>query len=145
MVFWGREVCRLALKRRYRLLPHIYTLFYLAHTTGIPVATPTFFADPKDPGLRTTENSFCWVLFLSFQAPLLIREWIDCIQCCPRESGLRFDFDDSHPDLPTLYLQGGSILPLAPPHQHVGEANLSDDLTLLVALDHNGHAEGLTI
>lgn len=41
-------------------------------------------------------------------------------------------------DLPTLYLQGGSIIPLAPPHQHVGEANLSDDLTLLVALDQNG-------
>lgn len=38
------EVCRLALRRRYRLLPHIYTLFYRAHTRGIPVATPTFFA-----------------------------------------------------------------------------------------------------
>ncbi|KAJ6342065.1 hypothetical protein OIU78_010081 [Salix suchowensis] len=50
------EVCRLALKRRYRLLLHIYTLFYLAHTTGTLVATPTFFADPKDPGLRTTER-----------------------------------------------------------------------------------------
>lgn len=37
------EVCRRALMRRYRLLPHIYTLFYLAHTKGIPVATPTFF------------------------------------------------------------------------------------------------------
>ncbi|KAK6158548.1 hypothetical protein DH2020_005862 [Rehmannia glutinosa] len=38
------EVCRLALQRRYRILPLIYTLFYLAHIRGIPVATPTFFA-----------------------------------------------------------------------------------------------------
>lgn len=41
-------------------------------------------------------------------------------------------------DLPALYLQGGSIIPLGPPHQHVGEANPSDDLTLLVALDEHG-------
>ncbi|KAI8530785.1 hypothetical protein RHMOL_Rhmol11G0086200 [Rhododendron molle] len=52
------EVCRLALKRRYRLLPHIYTLFYMAHTRGTLVATPTFFADTKDPRLRKNENTF---------------------------------------------------------------------------------------
>ncbi|GAY56623.1 hypothetical protein CUMW_173310 [Citrus unshiu] len=52
------EVCRLALKRRYRLLPHIYTLFYMAHTTGTLVASPTFFADPEDLTLRKLENSF---------------------------------------------------------------------------------------
>ncbi|CAN1306371.1 Alpha-glucosidase 2 [Linum perenne] len=52
------EVCRLALRRRYRLIPYIYTLFYMSHTMGTPVATPTFFADPKDPSLRKLENSF---------------------------------------------------------------------------------------
>ncbi|VFQ61098.1 unnamed protein product [Cuscuta campestris] len=52
------EVCRLALMRRYHLLPHIYTLFYMAHTRGTPVATPTFFADLKDQELRKLENSF---------------------------------------------------------------------------------------
>ncbi|KAJ6946630.1 hypothetical protein NC651_001358 [Populus alba x Populus x berolinensis] len=137
------EVCRLALKRRYRLLPHIYTLFYLAHTTGIPVATPTFFADPKDPGLRTTENSFLLGPLLVFSSTIADQGMDRLHPVLPKGIWLRFDFDDSHPDLPTLYLQGGSILPLAPPHQHVGEANLSDDLTLLVALDQNGHAEGL--
>ncbi|KAL9369092.1 hypothetical protein Peur_040291 [Populus x canadensis] len=137
------EVCRLALKRRYRLLPHIYTLFYLAHTTGIPVATPTFFADPKDPGLRTTENSFLLGPLLVFSSTIADQGMDRLHPVLPKGIWLRFDFDDSHPDLPTLYLQGGSIIPLAPPHQHVGEANLSDDLTLLVALDQNGHAEGL--
>lgn len=42
-------------------------------------------------------------------------------------------------DLPSLYLQGGSILPLGPPLQHVGESDPSDNLTLLVALDENGN------
>ncbi|KAL9250894.1 Alpha-glucosidase 2-like protein [Drosera capensis] len=104
------EVCRLALKRRYRLIPHIYTLFYMAHTMGTPVATPTFLADPKDSSLRTAECSF-------LLGPLL--------------------------DLPALYLRGGSIIPVAPPHQHVGQASPSDDLTLFVALDEHGKAEGV--
>ena len=42
-------------------------------------------------------------------------------------------------DLPALYLQGGSIIPLGPPHQHVGEADPTDDITLLVALDEHGN------
>ncbi|XP_031393619.1 uncharacterized protein LOC116205232 isoform X2 [Punica granatum] len=137
------EVCRLALKRRYRLLPHIYTLFYIAHTTGTPIASPTFFADPKDPKLRTLENSF-------LLGPLLINassspdQGSDNLQpILPKGIWQKFDFEDSHPDLPTLYLQGGSIIPLAPVHQHTGEANPNDDLTLLVALDEEGKAKGV--
>jgi alpha-glucosidase len=41
-------------------------------------------------------------------------------------------------DLPGLYLKGGSIIPVGLPLQHVGEANPSDELTLLVALDESG-------
>lgn len=137
------EVCRLALKRRYRLLPHLYTLFYLAHTTGTPVATPTFFADPKDSGLRKAETSF-------LLGPLLVYastkpdQGIHQIQpLLPKGIWLKFDFDDSHPDLPALFLRGGSIIPLGPPYQHTGEANPTDDLTLLVALDENGRAKGV--
>jgi len=43
-------------------------------------------------------------------------------------------------DLPALYLKGGSIIPVGLPLQHVGEANPSDDLTLLVALDEHGES-----
>ncbi|KAK9669054.1 hypothetical protein RND81_13G106000 [Saponaria officinalis] len=137
------EVCRNALKRRYQLLPHIYTLFYLAHTRGSPVASPTFFADPKDPQLRTVENSFLLGPVL-VHASTLRSHGIDQIPpLLPKGIWLSFDFDDSHPDLPALYLQGGSIIPMGPPHQHVGEANPTDDLTLLVALDEHGRAEGV--
>ena len=47
-------------------------------------------------------------------------------------------FFSSSQDLPALYLQGGSIIPFGPPHQHVGEASLFDDLSLIVALDEHG-------
>ncbi|KAK7367096.1 hypothetical protein VNO80_09105 [Phaseolus coccineus] len=137
------EVCRLALKRRYRLIPLIYTLFYFAHTRGTPVATPIFFADPKDPSLRKLENSFLLGPVLVY-ASTLQREGLDKMEITlPKGIWLSFDFNDAHPDLPALYLKGGSIIPVGLPLQHVGEANPSDDLTLLVALDEHGKAEGV--
>ncbi|KAI3969112.1 hypothetical protein MKW92_044853, partial [Papaver armeniacum] len=137
------EVCRLALLRRYRFIHHIYTLFYLSHTKGTPVAAPTFFADPKDPKLRSIENSF-------LLGPLLVHastfrdQGSDALpHVLPTGIWLSFYFDDSHPDLPTLYLQGGSIIPVGLPVQHVEEANATDDLTLIVALDQYGKAKGV--
>ncbi|PIN24032.1 Maltase glucoamylase [Handroanthus impetiginosus] len=137
------EVCRLALRRRYRLLPHIYTLFYMAHTRGIPVATPTFFADPKDLELRTHENSFLLGPLLIYASTGKDQELYEMHHKLPKGIWSSFDFEDVHPDLPALYLKGGSIIPLGPPYQHIGEANPTDDLTLLVALDELGKAEGI--
>ncbi|KAK4261551.1 hypothetical protein QN277_004531 [Acacia crassicarpa] len=136
------EVCRLALKRRYHLLPLIYTLFYFAHTSGTPVATPTFFADPKDPSLRKLEDSFLLGSVLVYARTLSCQGLDNLERTLPKGIWLSFDFSDAHPDLPELYLKGGSIIPVGPAIQHVGEANLSDDLTLLVALDEHGKAEG---
>ncbi|GLU05271.1 hypothetical protein SLE2022_223800 [Rubroshorea leprosula] len=135
------EVCRLALKRRYRLILHIYTLFYMAHTRGTPVATPAFFADSKDHSLRTLESCFLLGPVL-VSASTLQDQGSDRQLLLPKGIWLSFDFDDLHPDLPSLYLRGGSIIPLGPPIQHTGESNPSDDLTLLIALDENGRAEG---
>ncbi|XP_058777569.1 uncharacterized protein LOC131651863 isoform X2 [Vicia villosa] len=136
------EVCRLALKRRYRLIPLIYTLFYFAHTRGTPVATPTFFADTKDPSLRKLENSFLLGPVLVY-ASTIRNQGLDKLEVAlPKGIWLGFDFSDAHPDLPALYLKGGSIIPVGLPLQHVGEASPSDELTLLVALDEYGKAEG---
>ncbi|XP_052211449.1 uncharacterized protein LOC127814178 isoform X2 [Diospyros lotus] len=137
------EVCRLALKRRYRLLPHIYTLFYMAHTKGTPVATPTFFADPEDLGLRTHETSFLLGPLLIYASTMIDEGTNQQQHFLPRGIWRSFDFGDSHPDLPAMYLQGGSIIPLGPAIQHVGEASPTDDLLLLVALDEYGKAKGV--
>ncbi|XP_022867689.1 uncharacterized protein LOC111387364 [Olea europaea var. sylvestris] len=135
------EVCRLALRRRYQLLPHIYNLFYLAHTRGTPVATPTFFADPKDMGLRKQDNSFLLGPVLVYASTSDASNYQEQHEL-PKGIWISFDFDDYHQDLPFLYLKGGSIIPLAPPCQNVGEAKREDDITLLVALDKHGKAEG---
>lgn len=42
-------------------------------------------------------------------------------------------------DLPNLYLQGGSIIPMGPTVQHVGETKPTDELFLMIALDENGN------
>ncbi|XP_057786663.1 uncharacterized protein LOC131004082 [Salvia miltiorrhiza] len=136
------EVCRLALQRRYRILPLLYTLFYFAHTKGIPVATPTFFADPKDLELRTQENSFMLGPLLIHASTGKDEELYGMQHKLPTGTWHSFDFEDSHPDLPALYLKGGSIIPVAPPSLHVNAGSPSDDLSLLVALDEHGKAEG---
>uniref|UniRef100_A0A453QVG3 Glycoside hydrolase family 31 N-terminal domain-containing protein n=1 Tax=Aegilops tauschii subsp. strangulata TaxID=200361 RepID=A0A453QVG3_AEGTS len=137
------EVCRLALLRRYRLLPHIYTLFYVSHKKGTPVAAPLFFADPQDTELRKIETTFLLGPLLVCASTLPDKGAHECAHKLPNGIWLPFDFGDSHPDLPVLYLRGGAILPVGLPIQHVGEASLGDDLSLLVALDENGKAEGV--
>ncbi|XXG78098.1 hypothetical protein AAC387_Pa08g2114 [Persea americana] len=137
------EVCRLALLRRYRLIPHLYTLFYMAHTMGTPVAAPTFFADPKDPRLRKAENSFLLGSLLICASTERDKDTDQLQHVLPTGTWLRFDFNDPHPDLPTLYLKGGSIIPVGPPIQHTEEAKPTDVLSLLVALDEHGKAEGV--
>ncbi|CAM6030795.1 unnamed protein product [Sphagnum balticum] len=136
------EICRRALYRRYRLLPHFYTLFHRAHTIGLPVMTPLFFADPKDPKLRKIDDSF-------LLGPLLV-------STCPTPKGQaqmkapvlptgiwhRFSFKDDHPELPLLYLKGGSIVPMGPVAHYVGKKTAGEPLTLIVALDHHGKAKG---
>ncbi|KAG1354201.1 alpha-glucosidase 2 [Cocos nucifera] len=101
------------------------------------------YADPQDSRLRAVENSF-------LLGPLLICASTVPEQCShelshvlPNGIWLRFDFGDSHPDLPTFYLQGGSIIPTGPPLQHVGEAKPTDEISLIIALDKDGKAEGV--
>ncbi|XP_031502686.1 uncharacterized protein LOC116265867 isoform X1 [Nymphaea colorata] len=137
------EVCRLALVRRYQLIPYIYTLFYMAHTKGSPVVAPICFADPKDQNLRKIENEFLLGSILVCASTVPDKGSDELQFVLPKGIWLRFDFGDSHPDLPVLYLQGGSIVPVGPAIQCVGEAKASDDLSLIVALDEFGKAKGV--
>lgn len=143
---FGPEVettCRLALARRYRLMPYLYTLFREAAETGLPVARPVFFADPRDASLRETDDAFLLGRDLlvaasvkssgSRRATRLEKEWRRLV-LDPEEIEIA--------DLPALYVRPGSILCAGPFMEHDGEKPL-DPLTLIVCLDAEGRAEGV--
>ena len=129
------EICRTALQRRYRLLPYLYTLFYEASKTGLPVARPTFFADLKDPALRSEDRSFLLGkdLLVRSHRTSLLEGWRPVSLIGPEEK------KGAHP---SLFLRPGAILPVGPIVQSTNEYKL-DPLTLIIALDDEGKAEGL--
>ncbi len=134
------EICRLALQRRYQLLPHIYTAFREASVSGIPVCRPLFFEDPRDPRLREIDDGFmlgdgllvwCQVHPEQRSEPVLPRaDW--------RPMQLA---GSGHPELPQLFVRGGAIIPTGPIQQYVTEKPL-DPITLHIALDREGRASG---
>lgn len=146
------ETSRLALQRRYRLIPYYYTLFQEATQNGMPVMRPTFFADPTDPALRSEDDSFLigdGVLVVIDAVPDRSR-----VSVMPKGIWRAFDFDvpagtmntltgrDSQdPELPRMFIKGGAIIPTGPVQEFVGEKPL-DPLTLIVSLDSQGKAVG---
>lgn len=135
------HVCRLALERRSRLIPYLYTLFHEASRTGMPIARPLWFADPADASLRGAEDSFL------LGADVLVRARTrftgPCRAAVPAGRWASFEpAAPGDPELPELLLRSGAVLPLGPVRQHVGESPL-DPLTLIVHPDENGRATGL--
>lgn len=138
---FGEEIektSRIALERRYRLLPFIYTLFYHSHKTGLPVMAPAFFANPKDLRLRGEEEAFLLgddlLVVPGFAKnptlPYGIWEQLSLV------SG---DLQDKYQA--TLKVRGGSIIPLGKVIQNTNEKSF-DPLTLVVCLDEQGTAKG---
>lgn len=137
------KVCRAALMRRYRLLPYLYTLFYEAHRTGLPVVRPVFFADPADPRLRAVDDAFLLggdvLVSANVSAGGVAAEQ-------PLLTGWRaFEVPDlpehNASQLPRLFARPGAIIPLGPAVQHADERSL-DPLTLLLCRDADGRASG---
>lgn len=142
----AEATCRRAIETRYRLMPYLYGVFREAHVTGLPVARPAFFADPRDPALRAEQQAFLLGGDLMVAPDLTPdrarshalpkRGWVEIAPLAPGADGRR------DPDLPRLFQRRGSIVPVGPVVQFADE-RLLDTLEVLVALDDAGRAEGL--
>nr|XP_053632508.1 maltase-glucoamylase-like isoform X2 [Cherax quadricarinatus] len=54
------KAAKIALEIRYRLLPYLYTLFYLAHTEGHTVVRPLVHEFPEDRRTLGIDDQFLW-------------------------------------------------------------------------------------
>jgi len=139
----AEKLSRVALQRRYRLLPYLYTVFHEAATKGLPVARPLFFADPADLSLRAEDRAFLLGGDVLVQPQLLEDEDYDF----PMPTGEWRPFTLAGTDPvseiahPILRLREGAIIPVGPGGQTTEEA-FGGALTLLVSLDARGRAFG---
>ncbi len=146
------ETARLALQRRYRLMPYIYSTFRTSSVDGSPVLRPTFFADPTDLVLRSEDDAFLFgadLLVVPQMVPDRSRvpalpkgNWQPLNFQIPTDAGnTSTGFDDVNDDLPKLYVRPGAIIPTGPVIEWTGQKPLNP-LTLIINLDDNGEATG---
>jgi alpha-glucosidase len=110
----------------------------------MPVMRPVFFADPKDPALRTEEEAF--LLGADVLVVPHLGESEQHVAALPKGiwRSVSLVGEDSTKDInqPDLRVRGGSIVPTGPIMEYTGEKPL-DPLTLIVCTDETGKASGL--
>lgn len=129
---------RMALQRRYRLIPYYYTLFRRAHTEGLPVMAPVFFADVSDASLRDEDNVFL------IGDDLLVIPSIAENPTLPKgiwEPLSLVKGDNKGVYQAALKVRGGSIIPIGQMAESL-DGYVPDPLTLIVCLDEEGKASG---
>lgn len=139
---FGKEVeneSRMALERRYRLMPYIYTAFRKAHTDGQPVMAPVFFADPADMSLRAEQQAFLLgtdllVIPAFAENPSLPSGVWEKLSLVKGDTKGKYQSE--------LRVRGGSIIPVGRVIQNLN-SNPFVPLTLIVCPDENGNAEGI--
>jgi alpha-glucosidase len=137
------SIAREALERRYRLLHYLYTCFWEASTTGLPVARPLFLDAPNEPSLRAEDAAFLIGKDLLVQPSLGPNQ--PHTAATPGGVWRAFTLVGEDPTNdrahPILSLRAGAALPLAPVGQTTDQV-FAGPLTLLASLDEDGKARG---
>ncbi len=138
---FGDEALRIVrrhIKRRYRLLPYIYTLFWQSSQNGSPVVRPLFFRYPKAPAERQADQFLLGDDLLV--APVLAKgarsrpvylpegEWYDYNTGQPFSGGSTFEVQAPLDTCP-LFVRAGTILPVCRA-AHNAPATLAGEPTL---------------
>lgn len=148
------EASKSVLAMRYQLLPHLYTLMYLAHSTGITVHNALWTHFPSDANVFGRDGQFMWYDSILF-TPVLTEGAREVTGYFPKAVWYSL-FDDSVIDasaagkvltLPTpltatnAHVRGGTVLPMQQAAMTTRESRKTP-FKLMVAMDTDGSAQG---
>lgn len=142
---------RKAIRLRYRLLPHIYTVMFMAHRHGTPVNRPIFMEFPEYT--MQSENMFMIGDALLFN-PIVNKNVTDISIDLP--VGTKWYDFHTHKLVNTphkqsvnlfsmpLFMRGGHIITTKEMPRRSTAAASQDPLSIMIALDHDMEASGLS-
>uniref|UniRef100_A0A803YHI9 Glucosidase alpha, acid n=1 Tax=Meleagris gallopavo TaxID=9103 RepID=A0A803YHI9_MELGA len=148
----AQDAMRRALRLRYSLLPHLYTLFHRAHVAGDTVARPLFLEFPKDPNTWSVDRQLLWGAGLLI-TPVLEQGQTKVSGYFPVGTWYSFTGDSTiHSkgqwillaaplDTINVHIRAGHILPLQEPGLNTVESR-KKGMTVVVALTPDGFARG---
>lgn len=137
------DIFRECAKLRYRLIPYLFSYAKIAHDKGHPVMRPMVMNYPDDPAARDLEHQYMLGNEL-LVAPVLSPDdtvqvylpdgfWWDYWTGNCLEGG-RFITRQVPLDEFPLFVKCGSMVPMGPEVDHVGDADIND-LTINIFLD----------
>lgn len=148
------QLVREAIRKRYTLLPFWYTQFYIHNQTGEPVIRPLWVEFTSERATFTIDNEFL-IGNSTLVRPVTEPGVSEVSVYFPGHSEIWYDFDTYQPintnglqNVPVtlgkipFYIRGGSIIPVKMRVRRSAILMQDDPYTLLVALQHNGTAQG---
>ncbi|RFU25375.1 hypothetical protein B7463_g10963, partial [Scytalidium lignicola] len=151
------EATKIAMNIRYKLLPYLYTTFYLAHETGSTVMRALAWEFPNDPTLASADRQFLLGSSLMI-TPVLVQGaisvdgvfpgvgtgevWYDWYNQSAVTAGPGENITIAAPlgHIP-VYIRGGSVLPIQEPGMTTKECR-ANPWGLIVASSVEGKAKG---
>lgn len=141
------DIVRQYLRLRYALLPYLYTLFWEAAQTGLPIMRPLVLEYPDDVHVANLSDEFLLgrdLLVAPIYQPgathrmvyLPAGTWVD-FWTGQRLEGGRFVVAEAPLERMPLYVRDGAVLPMEPPVNHTGERD-GKHLTLHVYAGQDG-------
>mmetsp|Transcript_27755 Transcript_27755/g.70759 ORF Transcript_27755/g.70759 Transcript_27755/m.70759 type:complete len:905 (-) Transcript_27755:229-2943(-) len=149
-----------AIRERYALLPYMYTLFRHSNVSGDAVLRPLWYDFPENKDTFAIDDA------LMLGPSILVRpvlsagatsvevvlprtsRWYDMLTGVEMEKSTWLPgLDQSYkvtvtPDSIPAYYRGGRIVPRRERPRRSSATQAKDPITLVIALDHNGNAEG---
>jgi len=147
------RIIRNSIRRRYALLPYLYTLFHEASISGLPVMRPLFLEYPNDQNTYSMGNQFLVGSDLLVKPIVMEKEsstsvylpswsfWYDFGTGMKYQGHSSLTFPISLEDIP-VFQRGGSIIAMKKRVRRSTSQMGMDPYTLQIALSRKGNAAG---